>query len=363
MKGDVMSEINESTLKSLQTEWRSVQNSIHDQEQYSNLLSAVHKIHSDLKDLCLDLGADETYELLGQGVDRDTFQKIYKYLLITDCLSSYRNVFETRANRYVGQFNGKKQFSLELVFERLDDIAQRFTDIGLPEFADPLLVAQYEQLVEFKDSGLLQKALDKAVLDNAADTFRTVISYYNEYQAEIAKARQAIDSNDYEVDGANDNRVRVRSAAQNCLSNIKKIEEDVKKYPNLDWADKSISKEYNKRSLYGWSDEKTLFSLSKIRSYKDELILKQIEVEFEWAKKFYDQGIHVLDTSGGGYGALVLPIQKVLLDLQEAGFDIHSDESFEKIGTDKKTVWEMYKRERQSVLDSGEHKRLVKPAL
>ena len=105
-----------------------------------------------------------------------------------------------------------------------------------------------------------------------------------------------------------------------------------------------------------------LFDKDEITELAQYFTLQNLTIEFAEAMDYQDKGHFVLDSSGGGFGALVLPMQDILHALNEAGLDIADNETFEQIGTDMATFSFALDREREAAQSDDRGRALLRPA-
>jgi hypothetical protein len=121
---------------------------------------------------------------------------------------------------------------------------------------------------------------------------------------------------------------------------------------------------YERTSMgWGWKADapKIEFSREAVQDLLNDYMLKLSGNKFATALKFQGQGHFVLDSSGGGYGAMVMPMQDILGDLAKHNIDIHDPQTFVAMGTDLDTFWNAYRRERDAVSHDQQYSKMVGP--
>lgn len=338
-----MKELNAAELKRLQGYWARIADKIISQADRS--FSDIEQISRDLEEMGLDMKADETYELLAPGLTRTEFTQARSYFALLHVLDSYHQSQKISGRTYVDAYHGQRYHGLKRLLDySLPALEKALAETGMPAEASPLMQREAQFVLDLYREGALEDDMKRTAQEAACDNFRSASHY-----AESLKQNEAQGKSYYQES-------REGLAYANGALNLIKA-------AGAYYQAKTIPHSYG--SFGGWDKKKATipFSREAAEDLRDFFLVKELGWKFREAMGFQNKGHFVLDASGSGHGMMVLPMQDILLKLEEYGRDIRDPETFREIGTDIDTFWDCYRKERQEAATNEYFSRLAKPEL
>ncbi|MBU0858757.1 MAG: hypothetical protein KJ667_02360 [Alphaproteobacteria bacterium] len=340
-----MTDLNAAAIQRLQSEWAEIAVDIVEMnDQYA---AGLRRITKGLTEMGLDLTQDATYELLSPGLTRMDFARTQTRITMLQLLDSYYSAQKmTARDAVMGDFAARHFHGLDRVLKvTLPAFEDSVAVTGMPKDIDHMQAREIALIREMKADGTLEMARKQAAQKLAIESFRTAIGYHNTLQSAAEKDNSRVYSRGF-----------LQEAQQYVERGLKAIDQAQEFYqPAI------VKIEYG--MFGGWTDKTAVFNRRALSDIGRDLTLRLCGVEFAQARKFQDQGHFVLDASGSGHGAMVMPMQDILYRLKRGLFDIDKPETFTAMGTDIDTFWNYYQRERDAVLRDDNNKNLLKPGL
>jgi hypothetical protein len=302
---------------------------------------SLHDIAESLEKMGLDLAQDATYELLEDGLTKAAFDKAVVIASVRHVNNEYYTFMGGGSHEFVEQHFAKRMYGIERLLDfALAHAEDRVAQQGMPP---ELSVAEQRQFVMIQDlhrSGALKEEMQCAAAGMAICEFRAALR--NKDAIEKTKPGEPVS---YE-------------SVRTGLGRIDRAMEAVEKagahyQPCEVLVDRGI-RGLNKNGC------KVAYSREAVEELRTYFLVRQLGMQFERAKMFQDQGHFVLDSTSGGFGAMVMPMQEILTKLQAYGKDIADKETYRAIGTEKDIFWACYQRERAEVQKNDQYK-LLKP--
>lgn len=338
-----MTGINADELARLQEDWGNANSGILSlAHQY---LSDLRRIKQSLEKMGLDLTQDATYDLLAPGLTKYNFDQHDTYLHMLSVLRDY-NTMQKQHHDFVGvqaqfHYTGLKRL-LEFTYPRYEQ-ALKNAPLPAKNTINPLHLRELEFITSLNDDGTLKQYLKQAALQAALDEYRNVYRAKSKVEEQISKGEEFY-----------------RDSSQG-LAYSKALLEYIDAADDA-YAAQNIPANYG--FFGGWdNDAGTIeFSRKNAEEFRDYFIAKQLGNKFSNALDWQAKGEYVLDASGSGHGAMVMPMQDIATELKGYGYDLNDPATFTMIGTDIATFSKAYHDERNAVLKNDQYN-LVKPAL
>jgi hypothetical protein len=325
-------------LKSLRDKWQET-----DQDERAGdgrIGSEFRSLVRELGEMGLDLAQDATYELLEDGLTRAEFGRRYAVAAVRETMNQYFFAVSTTNNDYLGVVNRRRVGALGHLSDRVMPWMESVLDGGaLPAGLTALEQQQITMLRAAKADGTMNADIRMSAVRAAHDCFR--MAWMS--KGVVLKARP--DDNDFRA----------------MKDGLREAEEGLKMMDIAGPYYKAarIPVEYGYRGL-DKNGAHELCSREALREMRRFFLVKELGAKFRNALQWQDKGHFVLDSSGGGFGAMVMPMQDILKKLEEYRQDIRAPETYKAIGTDIDTFWQAYRRERAEVAKNDQYK-LMKP--
>lgn len=333
-----MTGIKASTLARMQGEWRAAK---YGEDPHACTRSIyIERIRTALTSMGLDLNDDATYELLEDGLTKQSFEQTETSLKLILLLDSYRAARNTTGYRSPEEQIATNFEKLKSFIEQdWPDFKAQISKARLPANTN---IAQQQELAlinNLMESGALAEELKLAALALAKENFREVYELYSDLE--------------------NGKKPLTAATLRKGINAAKQAVDLIVNYAGDIYQPEQIPL---KRNFYGgWTDENVTFSLETITAYAEDLTLSSISTEFSQALALQEQGHYIVRTPQSGSNTLTLPVQEIVYTMQEQGFDLEAPETYEAIGTDQDTFWDAYHKERQEAHKHEHGPRLLKP--
>lgn len=314
---------------------------------------ALLDISKNLGEMGLDMNADASYELLVPGLGKAQFDEALLVATIREVNAVYGTaITNIDRNGYIDQHANTQVHALTRLVKTLlpalkslaQDSSGNFLINHVPGNLSTMEMRQIDVILDMDKDGTLQNALQRAAVRAAESQFRTACSYM-----EDAK-RNPIEPN-----------ADVRSLRQG-LGYVDSALDMIAKAGPL-FTPRDVYLKFGNRGGVPRKDGSSAeLSVAVLEAMRDFFLIREAGVEFACAYEFHKRGQYVLDASGSGHGAMVMPMQKILTTLQGRGKDIRDPQLYADMGTDIDTFWAAYSAERAAVMQDQQYKNLVKPA-
>jgi hypothetical protein len=292
----------------------------------------------------LDPEADATYELLEPGLTRRQFVQTQTYLQMLDMLDGFYASQKLHGHTYSGDSIRARYYGLERLLEyQVPTFLDMYKKEGVPESVKGTVIErQAELIIQMAQSGLLEKEKRIAANAVAMEHFRTASAYARHMEA----------------DKKGENHFRFSREGKSAAEHALKAIDAAKEY----YVPAEIPTENASSAGWGWDKKgpKVQFNRAAAQTLQDRFVLRLSGLKFENALQWQDKGAFVLDSSGSGHGAMTMPMQEILTELQAAKFDIKDPSTYTRMGTDIETFWKAYERERTEVSGDDKYK-LIRP--
>lgn len=335
-----MSGIDPQKLERFQQKWSEVALDLPNQTR--NDERNIYDIEEGLKEMGLDMTQDATYELIAPGLTRREFVQTQTYLVMLKVLDEFYASQEVDNTNQAHEPYAVRFGSIQRLLEYgLPHFESLYAQEGLPDNVSPVALRQLQLLRDLAADGTLALEMKTAANEWAKICLRNAVMFQR--WLEKGDPRQAY-SNLSQGKGYAEEAMRAIDNAGDC------------------YQPGPIS--YERTSMgWGWKADapKIEFSREAVQELLNDYMLKLAGNKFATALKFQGQGHFVLDSSGGGYGAMVMPMQDILGDLAAHKIDIHDPQTFTAMGTDLDTFWKAYRREREAVSLDQQYSKMVGP--
>lgn len=332
-----MSGLDAGKLADLQERWGNV--ALATPERIVDQLAEIKRITTGLEAMGLDIEADATYELLAPGLTRLAVMQKCTEARAVHLLDTFYISQRVSGDTYLGQRASRQRTALKhLLAYRIPAYEEQLASAALPDSINVIQAHQLAFIFDLQKNGVFDAQLKKLANECAVEGFRTVHERHNTLQKDPAKFSFA--------------------AAQEALSETKCTLEAIAESGDA-YQPGPVPSGYD---LFGSFTKDTIqFEAATLLAYRETFALKACQDLFEKTVKFQADGHFVLDFSGSGHGAMGLPMQRIVEQLQDNGLNPLDKTVYTRMGVDEAVFWAAYTQERQVVAQDPKHSKLLKP--